>query len=82
MAVKINYEILTTTQIANYSNKMNACSEIINAHKDTYVWQNSAMEKIGMHCSMPAGLQKYTLSTQSPAIRCGIASAITLKEVN
>jgi hypothetical protein len=46
----------------------------------TYVWQKSAMEKIGMHCSMPAGLQKYTLSIQSRATRCDIASAITLKQ--
>jgi hypothetical protein len=44
---------------------------------NAYVWQNRAMEKIGMHCNMPPGLQRYTLSIQSPASRCGIASAIT-----
>jgi hypothetical protein len=82
MAARINYKILTTTHMANYPKEMNACSETINTHGDTYVWQNSAMEKMGMHCSIPAGLQRYTLSIQSPATRCGIASAITLKQIN
>ena len=50
------------------------------ASEDTYVWQKSAMEKMGMHCSRPAGLHKYTLSNQSPAARCVIASAITFKK--
>jgi hypothetical protein len=58
--------------------------KILHAQKwsseDTYVWQKSAMEKMGIHCSRPAGLQKYTLSTQSPATKCAIASAITYKK--
>jgi hypothetical protein len=69
----------TKTHILNYQKEKNMCSESIIASGNTYVWQKSAMEKIGMHCNMPAGLQRDTLSTQSPATRCGIASAITLK---
>lgn len=58
--------------------------KILHAEKwsseDTYVWQKSAMEKMGIHCSKPAGLHKYTLSTQSPATKCAIASPITFKK--
>jgi hypothetical protein len=56
------------------------CHKNLKSYQDTYVWQKSAMEKIGMHCNMPAGLHRYTLSIQSPAVRFGIASAITLNQ--